>query len=105
MAQLEIGPQELAEKLKSASPPHLIDVRQPEEFALVALERSQLIPLGELSARLNELPAGELVVYCHHGMRSLQAAAMLVAAGRPAVSLRGGIDAWARLIDPSLARY
>ena len=105
MAQLEITPQDLAEKLKSASPPHLIDVRQPEEFALVALEQSQLIPLGELSNRLDELPAGELVVYCHHGMRSLQAAAMLSASGRPAVSLRGGIDAWARLIDPSLARY
>ncbi len=105
MAQLEITPQDLAEKLKSQTPPHLIDVRQPEEFALVALEKSQLIPLGELPARLGELPEGELVVYCHHGMRSLQAAAILTAAGHPAVSLKGGIDLWARQIDPSLPRY
>jgi rhodanese-related sulfurtransferase len=105
MAQLEITPEELTDKLKSQSPPHLIDVRQPEEFALVALEGSQLIPLGELSARLNEIPPGEVVVYCHHGMRSLQAAALLSASGRPALSLRGGIDLWARRIDPSLPRY
>ena len=105
MAHLEITPEELATKLKSASPPHLIDVRQPEEFALVALEGSQLIPLGELSTRLDELPQGELVVVCHLGMRSLQAAAWLTAKGRPAVSLRGGLDLWARQIDPSLPRY
>src|SRR5580698_641342 len=98
MAQLEITAEELTHKLKSQSPPHLIDVRQPEEFALVALEGSQLIPLGELSARLDELPQGELVVYCHHGMRSLQAAALLTARGHPARSLRGGIDLWARQI-------
>ncbi len=67
MAQLEITPEALAEKLKSPAPPHLLDVRQPEEFALTALKGSQLIPLGELSARLGELPEGELVVYCHHG--------------------------------------
>jgi len=103
--QLEITPEELVEKLKSPSPPHLLDVRQPEEFALASLEGAQLIPLGELSSRLGELPPGELVVYCHIGMRSLQAAAMLVAQGRPAVSLRGGIDAWARRIDPNLPRY
>ncbi len=105
MAQMEITVEELASTSSAPSPPHLIDVRQPEEFALVALEGSQLIPLGELSARLNELPQGELVVYCHHGMRSLQAAALLSASGRPALSLRGGIDLWARQIDPSLPRY
>jgi rhodanese-related sulfurtransferase len=105
MPQLEITPEDLAQKLKSSSPPHLLDVRQPEEFALTALAGAQLIPLGELSARIDELPAGELVVYCHHGGRSLQAAALLSARGRPALSLRGGIDVWARQIDPSLPRY
>ena len=105
MTQLEISPEDLAKKLKSPSPPHLLDVRQPEEFALTALAGAQLIPLGELSSRLGELPPGDLVVYCHHGSRSLQAAALLAAQGRSALSLRGGIDAWARLIDPELPRY
>jgi len=105
MTQLEITPEDLAKKLKSSSPPHLLDVRQPEEFALTSLAGAQLIPLGELSSRLGELPPGDLVVYCHHGGRSLQAAALLAAQGRPALSLRGGIDAWARLIDPNLPRY
>jgi rhodanese-related sulfurtransferase len=105
MAQLEITPDELAEKLKSQTPPHLIDVRQPEEFALTSLAGAQLIPLAELSTRLDELPQGELIVYCHHGMRSLQAAALLSAHGRQVRSLKGGIDLWARQIDSSLPRY
>jgi rhodanese-related sulfurtransferase len=102
---MEITPEELAEKLRGSPPPHLLDVREPEEFALTQLEGAQLIPLGELAARLGELPPGELVVYCHHGVRSLQAVGLLRAHDRSAVSLRGGIDAWARQIDPSLPRY
>jgi len=104
-AMNEISPQDLSEKLKSASPPHLLDVRRPEEFALTHLEGAQLIPLQELANRLDEIPAGDLVVYCHHGMRSLQAANLLAAKGRSALSLRGGIDAWAHQIDPSLPKY
>jgi rhodanese-related sulfurtransferase len=86
--------------------PHLLDVREAQEFALVRLPDAQLIPLHELPARLDEVPAGrEVVVYCHHGIRSLSGAAILEAAGRQACSLRGGIDAWSRLIDPNLPRY
>jgi rhodanese-related sulfurtransferase len=103
---VEITVEELAEKLASQSPPHLLDVREPEEFALTQLAGAQLIPLGELQARVEEIPEGvELVVYCHHGIRSLQAAGFLRGQGREAVSLKGGIDLWARRIDPSLPRY
>jgi rhodanese-related sulfurtransferase len=103
---MEITPQELSSKLEGPTPPRLLDVREPEEFALVQLDGAQLIPLGELQKRLDEVPEGvEVVVYCHHGIRSLQAAGLLAAHGRNAVSLKGGIDLWSRLIDPSLPRY
>jgi rhodanese-related sulfurtransferase len=104
--QIEV--QELAERLArpEGERPHLVDVRDPEEFAYARLPDAQLIPLHELAARVGEVPEGrDVVVYCHHGIRSLPGAAILNAAGRRATSLRGGIDAWSRLIDPKLPRY
>ena len=102
-------PQELSEKLHSANPPRLLDVRQPEEHAFVALPHSTLIPLGELIERMEELEdwhANEVVVYCHHGIRSAQAVAQLRAAGFADVhNLAGGIDRWTNDIDPTLPRY
>ena len=87
----------------------LVDVRQPEEHAICRLEPSQLIPLGELMRRTDEVdaPAGAMVVvYCHHGVRSLSGAAILQRAGLENVaSLAGGIDAWSLRIDPSVPRY
>ena len=103
---MEITVEELSAKLASGAPVHLLDVREPEEFALTQLEGAQLIPLGELQARADEIPAEvEVVVYCHHGIRSLQAVGLLRAQGRAAMSLKGGIDAWSRRIDPSVPRY
>ena len=76
---------------------------------LAALPGSVLVPLDELTERADEIepPPGALVVaYCHHGVRSLSAAALLDRLGLPGVaSLRGGIDAWSREIDPSVPRY
>jgi len=84
----------------------LLDVRSEGEHELVRLPGSVLIPLPELHERLDELERGRpIVVYCHHGIRSRSAAALLAAAGFDAVSLRGGIDAWSLRIDPSLMRY
>src|SRR5205823_414290 len=101
--------QQLAAKLAAGEPVRLIDVRQPEEHALVALPHSTLIPLGELPGRVAEVepPAGGLVVvYCHHGIRSLTGVALLQQGGvGPVASLAGGIDAWSRLIDPAVPRY
>ena len=105
----ELGAAELAARLAAGDPMLLLDVREPWEHRLVALPESVLVPLGELPARLGEIapPAGTLIVtYCHHGVRSLAAAAVLERAGREDVaSLAGGIDAWARDVDPTLARY
>jgi rhodanese-related sulfurtransferase len=102
-------PQELAEKLRSANPPYLLDVRQRDEHAFVALPNSTLIPLDELSARADEIEDwkdAEVVVYCHHGIRSAQAVAQLRANGFANVhNLSGGIDRWTSDIDPTLPRY
>lgn len=99
----------LAERLATGQPTLLLDVREPWEHALVALPESVLVPLGELPARHREVgpEAGTLVVtYCHHGVRSLQAAGFLLANGHPdVVSLAGGIDAWARVVNPAMTRY
>jgi adenylyltransferase/sulfurtransferase len=105
----QITPRQLADKLTAGEPVYLLDVRQPDEHAFAALPHSTLIPLGELPTRAGEVepPAGALVVvYCHHGIRSLSGAALLDQAGvRPVASLAGGIDAWSRLIDPKVTRY
>jgi len=105
----QITPRRLADKLSAGEPVYLLDVRQPDEHAYAALPHSTLIPLGELPARAGEVepPAGALVVvYCHHGIRSLSGAALLEQAGvRSVASLAGGIDAWSRLIDPAVPRY
>jgi rhodanese-related sulfurtransferase len=102
-------PAELAEKLRSANPPRILDVRQPEEHALVALPNSTLIPLGELTMRVDEIDewrSDEVVVYCHHGIRSAQAVAQLRAVGFTNVhNLSGGIDRWTSDVEPGLPRY
>ena len=105
----EITVQELARKVSGGATVVLVDVREPEEHAIAALPESFLIPMGELPQRWNEIkPASdsEIVVYCHHGVRSRHAAKFLMQCGlQSIVSLAGGIDAWSRLIDPKLPRY
>jgi rhodanese-related sulfurtransferase len=103
----QIQPTELKKILDAGAPVLLVDVRQPEEHAYCALPGSILIPLGELMARVEEVqPDGAtVVVYCHHGVRSLSGAAILGRAGIEALSLAGGIDRWALAVDPSVPRY
>lgn len=106
----EISPARLAELLAGPadSRPALLDVRFPDEHAWVALPESVLIPLPELDERADELEAlrgRTVVVYCHHGVRSLDGAAYLRSKGLEAVSLRGGIDLYSRQVDPTLPRY
>ena len=102
-------PSELAARLRSANPPRLLDVRQPDEHAFVSLPDSTLIPLGELSARADEIEEWkeeEVVVYCHHGIRSANAIAQLRAIGFTNLhNLSGGIDRWSTEVDPRLPRY
>lgn len=88
-------------------PVTLLDVREPWEFALCRMDGSVHIPMGQLPVRLAELdPSLPTVVICHHGVRSLQAGAFLERQGfADVVNLRGGIDGWARAVDPAMAVY
>jgi rhodanese-related sulfurtransferase len=104
----QILPTEVKRLLDTGEAITLLDVRQPEEHAFCALAGSVLIPLGELHARVAELAATDdlVVVYCHHGIRSISGAAILAQAGFPNVaSMSGGIDRWSEVVDPAVPRY
>ena len=105
----EVGAVELNERLASAEPPFLLDVRQPHEWDIVNLETdgAVMIPLAELRDRLEEIPTDrEIVVYCRTGARSASAAQMLADEGFSSVfNFVGGIRAWVDEIDPSLPKY
>jgi adenylyltransferase/sulfurtransferase len=103
----DITVQELDERLRKGNHLRLLDVREPHELQISNLEGSKLIPLGQLAARLSELDsAEEMVVFCKSGTRSARALELLASAGfRKAKNLKGGINAWAREIDPSLPLY
>jgi rhodanese-related sulfurtransferase len=85
----------------------MVDVREPFEYQISHIEGSRLIPLGQLTQRVNELDtADQIVVYCHTGMRSAQAVRFLNGLGFKKVkNLRGGIRAWTQEIDPTLTAY
>ena len=104
---LEISPQELKQRLDTDESVLLLDVREPSEYDIVHLEGARLIPLNTLPHHIESLPADqEIVVYCHHGTRSLYATAYLHQNGfRDAKNLTGGIDRWTAEIDPTLTRY
>jgi rhodanese-related sulfurtransferase len=105
----QIKVEELKQKLDAREPVYLVDVRNPDEYEYCRLPESLLIPLPELPGRVEEVVSSEnalIVVYCHHGVRSLSGAAILARAGHANVaSLAGGIDAWSRFIDPAVPRY
>ena len=103
---VEIAPAELKARLDAGVAVDILDVREEWEHALVALPGARLIPIDELPARLGELDAGhEVVVYCHHGVRSAAAVEWLRRQAIPAVNLQGGIDAWVVEVAPGLPRY
>ncbi len=97
----------LASRLNNGNPPALLDVREPHELQISALPNARNIPLGTLAARLSELDsAQEMVVFCKSGGRSARALELLVSAGFKKVkNLKGGINAWAREVDPELPLY
>ena len=88
---------DLSEKLKNGKKPLVVDVRQPEEYRQGHIQGSKLIPLGQLSGRLKELPKNkEIVLVCATGSRSRSATKMLVREGYEAVNMNGGMMSWAR---------
>jgi len=106
-ADWDITARELADHLAKGEDLKIIDVREPHELAISHLEGATLIPLGQLAARLSELnSADEIVLMCKAGTRSTRALEILHSAGfRKMKNLKGGINAWAREIDPSMPIY
>jgi adenylyltransferase/sulfurtransferase len=106
---LEISVEELKDELDRGEPVHLLDVREPAELEICRLDGAEHIPMLELFAGLRSPaaePGARVVVFCHVGERSLEAAKFLRRHGfASARSLAGGIDAWAARFDPSMARY
>ena len=103
----QLSPAELQRWRQDGKAFLLLDVRTDEETAVCALPDSVDIPMNLIPLRSNELPDGlPIVVYCHHGIRSLHTAMYLADAGFETLyNLQGGIDAWAAQIDENMARY
>ncbi|MCC3157606.1 rhodanese [Hymenobacter sp. 15J16-1T3B] len=108
MSLPELTPEQLRDRLAAGETLQLVDVRQPEEFEYCRIEGSQLIPLGELARRTDEICEDQpVVLICHHGVRSMQALAYLQHRhGRQnLLNLRGGIHAWSVKVDPTVPVY
>ena len=103
----EMSPHELKRRMDAGEPLELIDVREPFESEIARIEGAKLIPLGEITERLDELNRERpIVVHCHSGKRSAQAARLLQQRGFGNVyNLEGGIDAWSDQIDPNVPKY
>jgi adenylyltransferase/sulfurtransferase len=107
MDSIEITPSDVKARLDKGEQLVFIDVREPWEYALCRIEGAKHVPLGVLAANLKTLPdVHEVICYCHHGMRSLDAATWLRFQGiERAKSLAGGIERWSVEVDPKVPRY
>jgi rhodanese-related sulfurtransferase len=107
MTVKELSAQDLKARIERQDPLLLLDVREPHEYQYARIENSVLIPLNQIPQRIMELdPAKEIVVICHHGIRSQMAAQFLVKSGfQNIANLSGGIDAWSCYCDESVPRY
>jgi rhodanese-related sulfurtransferase len=97
---------ELAAHLQQASP-LLLDVREPWEFDICHIAGSNNLPMGQIPQRVEELPdSAEIVVICHHGVRSQQVIRFLQGQMNASlINLDGGVDAWARQVDDDMPLY
>jgi rhodanese-related sulfurtransferase len=104
-----LAPAQLAAWLEDAArgKPVLLDVREPWEYQTCRIAESRHVPMAQVPSRLAELdPQAETVVICHHGGRSMQVAMFLEKQGFARVhNLAGGLDAWARSVDPGMPTY
>lgn len=103
-----ITAKELNHRLRTGeNPPVLLDVREPNEYAYCRIEGSVNLPMNRVSSECSKLDhEKEIVVICHHGIRSAQVANFLDGRGFSKVlNLTGGVAAWANEVDPTMPRY
>ena len=104
----EINPESVRLLSESGEPFTLLDVREPWEVETARIEGSKLMPMGDVPSRAHQEldPEEHIVVYCHHGVRSMNVTAWLRQQGfEKAQSMAGGIDAWSRSVDPKVPLY
>jgi rhodanese-related sulfurtransferase len=109
-AVLEISPGDAKRRLSDSNKTTLLDVREPEECAVAHLGTAEYIPMSLVPAAFQHLEGlakdGDLLVLCHHGVRSLQVVLWLRERGlENCYSVAGGIDRWSRELDPAVPRY
>ncbi len=105
---LQVTPSEVKQRLDAGEKLRLIDIRETFEYRQASIEGSELIPMRTVPQALDSLEAEEspLIVFCHHGMRSLQIVNWLREQGvERCSSMEGGIDRWSLEIDPAVPRY
>ena len=104
----EITPEDVKAKLDRGDTFTLLDVREPRELELAWIEKATLMPMGDVPSRAHQEldPDDEIVVICHHGVRSMNVTVWLRQQGfEKAQSMRGGIDAWSRRVDANVPVY
>ncbi|HLV86183.1 MAG TPA: rhodanese-like domain-containing protein [Candidatus Sulfotelmatobacter sp.] len=104
----EISPEEVKAKLDRKDTFTLLDVREPWEFETARIAEAKLMPMGDVPSRAHQEldPDDNIVVLCHHGVRSMNVTVWLRQQGfERAQSMRGGIDAWSRSVDSNVAKY
>lgn len=107
---LEVSPRDVQQRIDAGEKLSLIDVREPHEFAVCKIEGAALIPMRQIPGELRELEKraeeAALIVFCHHGVRSMNVVLWLREQGiENCASMAGGIDAWSVSVDPTVPRY
>jgi rhodanese-related sulfurtransferase len=106
MDELTVEPQEVSDMMQKGAKFFLLDCREPWEYETARIEGATLIPMRQIPQKVDEIPKDQpVVVYCHAGMRSFNAASWLKQQGVNALSMSGGIDQWSREIDIKVPRY
>jgi rhodanese-related sulfurtransferase len=110
MTAMEVRPLEVKRRLDAGEALLLVDVREPAEFAIAKIGEAELIPMGSVPGQLQRLEAAAddaaIVVFCHHGVRSLQVVNWLRQQGvENCQSMAGGIDLWSLQVDAAVPRY
>jgi rhodanese-related sulfurtransferase len=107
---LEITARDVQTRIDAGEKLYLLDVREPHEFAISKIEGATLIPMRQIPGEIQEIESradeAPLIVFCHHGVRSLNVVHWLREQGvENCTSMAGGIDAWSLTVDPTVPRY
>lgn len=107
MLYKSISPKELKLRFENGENVNLIDVREPLEYEIAKLEEAKLLPLSEFNEWIKDLdPKEEIIVMCHHGVRSANLCVFLMRNDfENVINLDGGIDLWSKEVDPDIPRY